>query len=199
MGAAGRQRLFLMPTSPTIGERELSPARHALPMTPSASNLPYRPCVGTMVLNADGLIFIGRRTSGPEQLDALHMWQMPQGGIDSGEDPYHAALRELREETNISSVALLAASRGWFSYDLPPALIGKAWNGRFRGQTQKWYALRFTGRDDEIDILHPAGGHEPEFVEWRWATKSAVAELVVPFKRQVYQAILAEFGQFAAS
>src|ERR1700730_12311432 len=156
---------------------------------PDHSHLPYRPCVGTMVINRAGLIFIGRRSSGPEHLDARHGWQMPQGGIDPGEDPFRAALRELREETNISSVELLAESRGLFSYDLPDELVGQGWNGRFRGQTQKWYALRFTGPDWEVDIAHPAGGHAPEFVEWRWAPIGGLTELVVPFKRQVYRAI----------
>jgi putative (di)nucleoside polyphosphate hydrolase len=160
----------------------------------SPSNLPYRPCVGTLVINGDGLIFIGCRTEGPEQLDVAQAWQMPQGGIDAGEDPYRAALRELREETNITSVELLGQSSGWFTYDLPSRLVGKAWNGRFRGQRQKWYAFRFTGPDDEIDIAHPAGGHEPEFAAWRWAKHQQVVDLVVPFKRQVYRDILAEFA-----
>jgi len=160
--------------------------------------LPYRPCVGTMVLNRDGLVFVGRRTSGPEQLDAdiQHSWQMPQGGIDAGEEPLRAALRELREETNITSVTLLAEARDWLTYDLPPALIGKAWNGRYRGQRQKWYALRFFGSDAEIDIVDP-GGHAPEFVAWRWAAMSELPDLVVPFKRQVYAAVVAEFASLA--
>jgi putative (di)nucleoside polyphosphate hydrolase len=162
--------------------------------------LPYRPCVGTMVLNAEGRVFVGRRTSGPEQLDAdiQHSWQMPQGGIDPGEEPFGAALRELREETNITSVTLLGESRDWLTYDLPPALIGKAWNGRFRGQRQKWYALRFTGSDAEIDVAHPPGNH-PEFVAWRWAALAELPDLVIPFKRQVYAAIVAEFASLATA
>lgn len=166
----------------------------------NAGNLPYRPCVGAMVLDRKGLVFVGRRVDGPEQTNAdpRHAWQMPQGGIDRDEDPYRAALRELREETNISSVELLAESRGWFRYDLPPELVGKAWGGKFRGQTQKWYALRFTGQDAEIDIAHPAGGHEPEFVEWRWAAMAELPDLIVPFKRRVYQEIIAEFAHLAS-
>src|SRR5262249_31453234 len=145
------------------------------------TKLPYRPCVGTMVVNRDNLIFVGRRLSGPEQIDLRHAWQMPQGGIDPGEDPYQAALRELDEETNLTSVERLAQSRGWFTYDLPHDLVGRAWGGRFRGQTQRWYLLRFTGRDAEINIAHPPGGHDPEFVEWRWSALEELAELVVPF------------------
>jgi len=160
--------------------------------------LPYRPCVGTMVFNGEGRVFVGRRTSGPEQLNAdiQHSWQMPQGGIDPGEDPWRAALRELREETNITSVTLLGESRDWLTYDLPPALIGKAWGGRFRGQRQKWYALRFTGSEAEIDVVHPVGDHA-EFVAWRWAALTELPDLVIPFKRQVYAAIVAEFASLA--
>jgi putative (di)nucleoside polyphosphate hydrolase len=162
------------------------------------NSLPYRPCVGTMVLNRDAKVFVGRRTSGPEQFDAdlQHSWQMPQGGIDPDEDPLRAAFRELREETNITSVALLGESRDWLTYDLPPALIGKAWNGQFRGQRQKWFALRFTGSDEEIDIAG-RGDHLPEFVAWKWATLSELPDLIVPFKRRVYEAIVAEFAPLA--
>jgi putative (di)nucleoside polyphosphate hydrolase len=161
------------------------------------ANLPYRPCVGTMVLNRAGLVFVGLRTSGPEHVDALHGWQMPQGGIDPGEDTYQAALRELREETSIRSVELLAESREWFSYDIPEKLIGRAWNGRFRGQRQKWYALRFSGPDDEINVADP-DGHEPEFIAWRWVAMTELPDLVVPFKRHVYEALVEEFGHLAA-
>jgi len=162
-----------------------------------AEPLPYRPCVGMMVLNRAGLAFIGRRIEGPEHIDSTHVWQMPQGGIDRGEDPWPAALRELREETNISSVERLGEVEEWLNYDIPPELMGRAWNGRFRGQTQKWFALRFTGEDSEIDIETPAGGHEPEFVEWRWEPIGNLPELVVPFKRKTYERVVKAFGKFA--
>ena len=119
---------------------------------PAYDSLPYRPCVGTMVLNRDGLVFVGRRTEGPEHVDLTHVWQMPQGGIDPGEDPWPAALRELAEETSIRSVEKLGEVPGWLDYDLPPEVAKQAWKGRYRGQTQKWYALRFTGDDREVDI-----------------------------------------------
>ena len=143
-------------------------------------HLPYRPCVGTMVLDRRGRAFVGRRTGGPEQVDEVHAWQMPQGGLDPGEDP------------------LLAELHDWLSYDLPDELVPHAWDGRYRGQTQKWYALRFTGEDSEIDIAHPCGGHAPEFVAWRWAQMRELPDLIVPFKRKVYERIIAEFGHLAA-
>jgi len=158
-------------------------------------DLPYRPCVGMMVLNAAGRVFIGRRSSGPEHVDLTHEWQMPQGGIDPGEDPWPAALRELREETNIRSVEKLAEARDWLSYDLPPEAAKQAWGGRYRGQTQKWYALRFVGADSEIDIASP-DGHEPEFIQWKWEAPEKLPDLIIPFKRRVYERVLAEFRQF---
>ena len=161
---------------------------------PKHSSLPYRPCVGTMVLNAKGLVFIGRRTEGPEHVDLTHVWQMPQGGIDKGEDPWPAALRELAEETSITSVTKLAEIPGWLDYDLPKEVAKQAWKGKYRGQTQKWYALRFTGEDSEINILDPAGGHEPEFVEWRWEPMRNLPDLVIPFKRAVYQRVVDAFA-----
>ncbi len=156
----------------------------------------YRPCVGVMLLNRSGLAFIGRRRpKGPQDLaDGRFEWQMPQGGVDEGEDPAKAARRELFEETNVRSVAPLAEIDAWLSYDLPPDSTSR-WKGKYAGQTQKWFALRFTGEDSEIDIAHPAGGHhEPEFDEWRWEHPSRLPELIVPFKRHVYARVVAEFA-----
>ena len=160
--------------------------------------LPYRPCVGVMVLNRDGLVFIGCRVGGPEHSDLTHRWQMPQGGVDRGEDTWAAAKRELYEETNIRSVEKLAEIPGWLSYDIPRELVGDAWSGKYRGQTQKWYAMRFTGDESEIDISCP-GGHEPEFAAWRWEPIQNVPALVVPFKRQVYERVVKEFAPLVAA
>jgi putative (di)nucleoside polyphosphate hydrolase len=164
---------------------------------PAYESLPYRPCAGMCVLNRDGLVFIGRRTDGPEHVDATHSWQMPQGGIDESEDPYKAALRELFEETSIRSVSQLGEIKEWLTYDIPSRIAGDAWQGKYRGQKQKWYAFRFLGVDGEIDILHPGGGHKPEFVEWRWAEMKELPDLVVPFKRQTYERVVREFSKFA--
>jgi putative (di)nucleoside polyphosphate hydrolase len=162
----------------------------------SFESLPYRPCAGIMVLNRAGLVFIGRRNSGPEHTDK-NDWQMPQGGVDEGEDTYKAALRELYEETNIRSVEKLGEIADWLHYDIPRGLVGQAWGGKYRGQKQKWYALRFTGDEREIDVAHPAGGHEPEFIDWRWETMSALPGIVVPFKRPTYERVVQEFEKFA--
>ena len=164
---------------------------------PPFESLPYRPCAGMMVLNRAGLVFIGRRSSGPEHIDATYVWQMPQGGIEKGEDPYKGALRELYEETNIISVEKLGEIAEWLVYDIPREIVGQAWKGKFRGQKQKWYALRFTGPESEINIANPAGGHKPEFIDWRWVAMSKLPELVVPFKRQTYERVVAEFRKFA--
>jgi putative (di)nucleoside polyphosphate hydrolase len=164
---------------------------------PSSELLPYRPCAGMMVLNRAGLVFVGRRNSGPEHIDATHIWQMPQGGIDADEDPYKAALRELYEETNIRSVEKLGEIADWLAYDIPRELIGAAWGGKYRGQKQKWYALRFTGEDAEIDIATPASGHEPEFIDWQWVEMNSLPGLVVPFKRATYERVVAEFQKLA--
>jgi putative (di)nucleoside polyphosphate hydrolase len=164
---------------------------------PSQKSLPYRPCAGMMVINRAGLVFIGRRTDGPEHVDATHVWQMPQGGIDEDEDSYEAALRELYEETSIRSVQKLGEIAEWLTYDLPSEVAKKAWKGKYRGQKQKWYALRFTGRESEINIGDPGGGHEPEFVEWRWVEMRELPGLVIPFKRQTYERVVKEFERFA--
>jgi len=162
------------------------------------SDLPYRPCVGIMVLNAEGRVWVGRRTDAPAEPEGPgKWWQMPQGGIDPGEESRKAALRELYEETNIRSVRFLAESPTWLTYDLPPDLVGKAWQGRYRGQKQKWFAVRFTGEEKEIDIAHPAGGHEPEFDAWKWVRLEELVNLIVPFKRAVYEQLVDEFSPLA--
>jgi len=159
----------------------------------------YRANVGVMLLNAEGLAFLGRRKTKGD-FDAVaepYNWQMPQGGVDAGEDPLAAALRELYEETNVRSVALLAESPQWYSYDLPDEAKMR-WKGKFLGQTQKWFAFRFTGDESEIDVHAPAGGAEkPEFDAWRWERPSLLPELIVPFKRAVYERVLADFAGFA--
>ncbi|OYX70856.1 MAG: RNA pyrophosphohydrolase [Rhizobiales bacterium 32-66-11] len=161
-------------------------------------DLPYRRCVGLAVFNAAGQVFMGQRSGGPEHVDMEHSWQMPQGGIDGGEEPFAAALRELYEETSIRSVVRLGEVEDWLNYDLPGRIAGQAWKGRYRGQTQRWFALRFTGVDGEIDILKPGGGqHNPEFAHWRWESLERTAELVVPFKRPVYERVIHDFRRFA--
>jgi putative (di)nucleoside polyphosphate hydrolase len=167
---------------------------------PSDQELPYRPCVGIMVLNSAGLVFVGRRASGVEHIDATHVWQMPQGGIDPDEDPWRAALRELYEETSIRSVERLGEVGDWLSYDIPRDLVMAAWSGKYRGQTQKWFALRFTGDDREINVLSPGGGsHKAEFLTWKWEPMANLPDLVVPFKRPVYERVVREFAKFAES
>ena len=156
---------------------------------------PYRPCVGIMVLNAGGLVWTGRRIAeeNSEYDGSPQLWQMPQGGIDNGEDPLDAAYRELYEETGMKTVTLLAEARDWINYDLPPALIGIGLKGKFRGQTQRWFAFRFDGDDSEIAINPPPGGHEPEFDAWEWKPMQQLPGLIVPFKRAVYDQVVAEF------
>ena len=160
------------------------------------STLPYRPCVGIMVLNAEGLIWLGRRNKDLVGQEHEYRWQMPQGGIDAGEEPKAAAFRELYEETGIRSAEVLAETQNWISYDIPPQYVGVALKGKFRGQRQKWFAMRFTGAEQEIDLA-PAG-QKPEFDAWRWASPSEVLEQVVTFKRLAYEAVLAEFSYLAS-
>jgi putative (di)nucleoside polyphosphate hydrolase len=159
-------------------------------------SLGYRPCVGIMVLNRTGLVWIGRRFDAPGEPEGPGTWwQMPQGGIDDDEDPAKAALRELEEETGIRSVAMLAESPRWYSYDLPEHLRPKAWGGRYRGQKQKWFAVRFLGSDDEVQLARP--GHDQEFDAWRWADIGELPQLIVPFKRPVYEQLLRDFRHLA--
>lgn len=152
------------------------------------SALPYRPCVGVMLVNAQGLVFVGKRIDNKEG-DA---WQMPQGGIDDDEDLRAAALRELLEETGVreDQATILAQTREELLYDLPDELVGKLWGGRFRGQRQHWLLVRFTGQDSDIDLA----AHDPaEFCEWRWIEPALLPDVIVPFKRRVYRAVLEEF------
>lgn len=163
-----------------------------------AADLPYRPCAGIALFNSEGRVWVGRRIDGPKEAEGVgRWWQMPQGGIDEGEDPVEAARRELHEETNVTSATLLGTTPGWLRYDLPPELIGHAWKGKYRGQKMRFVAFRFDGTDDEIDIASPAGGLKPEFAEWRWEALDRLPELIVPFKRQVYEAVVGEFREFA--
>ena len=157
-------------------------------MNDQIAGLPYRPCVGIMLVNASGLVFVGKRIDNKEG-DA---WQMPQGGIDDGEDLHPAALRELAEETGVSAqlVTIIAESREEHFYDLPEELLGKLWGGKYRGQRQKWLLLRFAGEDADIRI----DAHEhPEFNEWRWVEPDLLPDLIVPFKKRVYRQIVDEF------
>jgi putative (di)nucleoside polyphosphate hydrolase len=164
---------------------------------PRYEDLPYRPCVGVMLINPGGLVFIGRRIGGPEHVDETHVWQMPQGGVDPGEDTLTAARRELYEETNVRSAEPLGEVGEWLTYDIPRRIAGRAWKGRYRGQKQKWYAMRFVGDEDEINVAAPAGGHKPEFVAWRWEPMRNLPDLIVPFKRPVYERLVQEFAHLA--
>lgn len=163
-----------------------------------AKDLPYRPCVGVALVNIAGKAFIGhrkRKRSG-EILDA-RSWQMPQGGIDDGEEPLAAARRELWEETSVRSIELIAEMPRWLNYDLPEGARDR-WGGRFLGQTQKWFLFRFLGKDKEIDVRRPAGGaHDAEFDDWRWERFDRLPDLVVPFKREVYEKVAAAFAPLA--
>lgn len=157
-------------------------------------DLPYRPCVGVMLFNHAGRVFVGRRADAPEEPEgAGTWWQMPQGGLDQGEDPEAAARRELAEETGVRSARFIARAKAWYSYDLPEELVGVAWEGRYRGQRQLWFAARFEGDESEINLA-PRVDHEAEFDAWQWVALETLPDLVVPFKRQVYVALVKEFG-----
>ena len=161
-------------------------------MTPEeAARLPYRPCVGVVLVNGAGLIFAGQRRDSD-----IAAWQMPQGGIDKGEKPRNAALRELEEETGVTPdlVDFVAEAPDWVTYDLPANLLGKIWGGRFRGQKQRWFLFRFNGRDADIDIAT----EHPEFSEWRWLAADEMLATIVPFKRAVYGSVVAAFREHLA-
>lgn len=162
-----------------------------------AEDLPYRPCVGIMVLNDAGLVWCGRRIDdnvNAEYRDTPFRWQMPQGGIDKGEDPQVASLRELYEETGMNSVSLLAESKDWLKYDLPEDLIGIGLKGKWRGQKQKWFAYRFEGDESEIQVDPPVTGEKAEFDIWDWKPMDKLPELIVPFKRNLYIEVVREFS-----
>lgn len=156
------------------------------PKKPKPAKLPYRRGVGAMLINRDGKVFVGRRVGSRVR----NAWQMPQGAIDEGETPAEAVLRELEEETGTRAAEIVAETRDWLTYDLPPELIGVTWGGKYRGQKQKWFALRFTGRDSDIVL---GNHHKPEFAEWRWTTIEELPALIVPFKRRLYDDVIAAF------
>ncbi|SHE35624.1 putative (di)nucleoside polyphosphate hydrolase [Ruegeria intermedia] len=159
-------------------------------MTPEQiAKLPYRPCVGLMLMNDRGKIFVGQRNDRFE--DA---WQMPQGGVDEGESPREAALRELQEEIGVTPdlVEIVAETDGWLPYDLPHDIVPKIWKGRYRGQQQKWFLLRFLGTDDQIDIQTD----HPEFTRWKWQDPDRLIAEIVPFKREVYERVMEAFGGY---
>lgn len=155
------------------------------PIPAHPSGLPYRAGVGVMLLNDRDEVFVGQRLD-----STLEAWQMPQGGIDDGEDPLTAAFRELQEETGVTRAELIVESSGWLLYDLPQDLIGKLWGGRYCGQRQKWFAMRFLGTDADVNIQT----EHPEFRTWKWAAPRDLPSLIVPFKRKLYEDVLAEFA-----
>lgn len=164
------------------------------------NSLPYRPCVGMLVLNGEGKVWVGRRIAEPDSeiSGTDQLWQMPQGGIDRGEDPVAAATRELFEETGMESLSLVEEAPAWINYDLPPHLLGIALKGKYRGQTQKWIAFRFHGKESEIRINPPPHGHTAEFDQWAWRPMADLPELIVPFKRAVYEQVVAAFAHLVA-
>ncbi|WP_205944460.1 RNA pyrophosphohydrolase [Pelagibius litoralis] len=156
------------------------------------ARLPYRPCVGIVLLNAENRVFVAKRIDASK--DNPHAWQMPQGGIDKGEDPERAALRELHEEIGTDKVAVIGESQSWLRYDFPPELVEKVRHGRYRGQEQRWFAMRFLGKDSDIDL----DTEHPEFSDWRWENLENLPALTITFKRDLYTAIVQEFRHLVA-
>lgn len=167
-------------------------------MTPAElrQTLPYRDCVGIALFNREGKVFIARRifTPGPDTSEVSAPWQMPQGGIDEGEDPLRAAYRELYEETGIRTVRLLGQIEDWIYYDLPDEVLGIALKGKYRGQRQKWFAFLFEGEESEIKLIEDNPGPDPEFDDWRWEDLEKLPDIIVPFKRAAYLEIAAGFA-----
>ena len=163
--------------------------------------LPYRACAGMVVLNQEGLVWTGRRMKegNTEYSGSPMLWQMPQGGIDPGEDPLAAAIRELYEETGIESIDLIEAAPRLVRYDLPDHMIGIGLKGKYRGQEQHWFAFRFTGDESEIRINPPPGDHQPEFDAWRWADMATLADNIVDFKRDAYRQVVSMFRHLAGA
>lgn len=159
-----------------------------------SGGLPYRPCVGIMLINKQGMVWIGSRDDGGSSANYEFSWQMPQGGIDKGETPERAARRELYEETSVKTISLLEEAPEWFAYDYPPEVVQRSRKGKYRGQAQRWVAYRFDGDDDEINILVPPDGHSAEFSKWRWEHAAQLPGLIVPFKRPVYERVVAAFS-----
>ncbi len=159
---------------------------------PLRETMPYRPCVGIMLLNKRNQVWVGRRVSKWHGDGSAALWQMPQGGIDKGEKPKKAAFRELEEEVGTANAECIAKTKGWLRYDLPDEAIGTALKGKYRGQKQKWFALRFLGDDSEINII--PDDHDPEFDAWQWVPVSQLTALVVPFKRDVYAQVVEQFA-----
>jgi putative (di)nucleoside polyphosphate hydrolase len=158
------------------------------------SDLPYRPNVGAVLFNRDGLVFVARRADMQNAEGPAGGWQLPQGGIDEGEDPRTAVLRELEEEIGTRNAQVVGEHPDWLTYDLPPNLRGIAWRGRYRGQRQRWFAMRFLGEDSDIRLdLDP----HPEFDAWRWVRLAELPSLAVPFKRAIYEALTQSFARFA--